>query len=268
MSIVSNPAALLNGGHHGQQFTTLIPASNMVNSLGDNPAGIKQKSTLLPNQVSNNEFHLSEANGDAGLSRENNEGGVEMSSSITPTEGESRVSAEDDTPCIDIIINNVVCSFSTKCYLNLKKIATEGLHVEYRRENGMLNMKIRRPNVTATIWSSGNITCTGSTSEDEARVSARRIARRLQRLGFNTRFSNYRVVNVLGTCSLMLEERKALRKQGVHVPLHLTGMDDDGEDDDEDESVYMGRFGHLGNHEEDDDDDDFSDDFDSDVSHD
>eukprot|EP00106_Octopus_bimaculoides_P021643 XP_014789085.1 PREDICTED: TATA box-binding protein-like protein 1 [Octopus bimaculoides] len=63
-------------------------------------------------------------------------------------------------------------------------------------------MKLRRPNTTASIWSSGKVTCTGATSEDEAKLAARRFARRLQRLGFNVRFINFRIVNVLGTCSL------------------------------------------------------------------
>lgn len=108
----------------------------------------------------------------------------------------------EEDPIIDIIINNVVCSFNTRCHLNLKKIAMEGLHVEYRRENGMLNMKLRKPYTTASIWSSGKVTCTGATSEDEAKLAARRFARRLQKLGFNVQFINFRVVNVLGTCSL------------------------------------------------------------------
>ncbi|KAK3091572.1 hypothetical protein FSP39_020899 [Pinctada imbricata] len=115
--------------------------------------------------------------------------------------GESNT-CDSDEPTIDIIINNVVCSFSTRCHLNLKQIAMEGMNVEYRRENSMCNMKIRRPYTTASIWSSGKITCTGATSEDLAKVAARRFARILQRLGFKVRFSNYRVVNVLGTCSL------------------------------------------------------------------
>ena len=36
----------------------------------------------------------------------------------------------------------------------------------------------------------------------QARIAARRYARLLQKLGFNTKFRNYRVVNVLGTCNL------------------------------------------------------------------
>ncbi|KAK3921016.1 TATA box-binding protein-like 1 [Frankliniella fusca] len=109
---------------------------------------------------------------------------------------------EESEPEIDIVINNVVCSFSVKCHLNLRQIALTGFNVEYRRENGMVTMKLRRPYTTASIWSSGKITCTGSTSEEQAKIAARRFARCLQKLGFKARFSNFRVVNVLGTCSM------------------------------------------------------------------
>ncbi len=40
-------------------------------------------------------------------------------------------------PVIDIVINNVVCTFATKCHLNLKRIAMDGVHVIYKRENGV-----------------------------------------------------------------------------------------------------------------------------------
>lgn len=61
-------------------------------------------------------------------------------------------------------------------------------------------MKMRNPNVTASIWSSGKITITGATSEEFAKIGARRVARTIQKLGFRCRFSGYRVVNVLGSC--------------------------------------------------------------------
>ncbi|KAJ0182060.1 hypothetical protein K1T71_002782 [Dendrolimus kikuchii] len=109
---------------------------------------------------------------------------------------------EEETPEIDIMINNVVCSFSVKCHLNLRQIALNGVNVEFRRENGMVTMKLRRPYTTASIWSSGRVTCTGATSEDQAKVAARRYARALQKLGFKVRFQNFRVVNVLGTCRM------------------------------------------------------------------
>lgn len=84
-------------------------------------------------------------------------------------EGEQEVdqTEEEPEPEIDIVINNVVCSFSVRCHLNLREIALNGRNVEFRRENGMVTMKLRRPYTTASIWSSGRITCTGATSEDQ-----------------------------------------------------------------------------------------------------
>ncbi|XP_017953741.2 TATA box-binding protein-like protein 1 [Drosophila navojoa] len=103
---------------------------------------------------------------------------------------------------LDIVINNVVCSFSVRCHLKLREIALHGSNVEYRRENGMVTMRLRRPYTTASIWSSGRITCTGAISEAQAKVAARRYARSLAKLGFPVRFQHFRIVNVLGTCSM------------------------------------------------------------------
>lgn len=126
----------------------------------------------------------------------------------TPLNGHAGSTQTHETPKeenakeVDIVINNVVSSFNVRCHLNLREIALNGKNVEYRKEHGMVTMKLRRPYTTASIWSSGKITCTGANSEDQARIAARRFARTLQKLGFNTRFRNYRVVNVLGTVTL------------------------------------------------------------------
>jgi len=103
---------------------------------------------------------------------------------------------------IEIFVNNVVCSFSLCCKLDLRRIAKEAANVIYKREQAMVLMKIRNPNCSANIWSSGKVTVTGTTSEDDARRGARRIARSLQRLGFKTKFRHYRVVNCLATCAM------------------------------------------------------------------
>lgn len=118
---------------------------------------------------------------------------------------EVKESKDDESPEVDIVINNVVCSFSVRCHLNLKEIALNGSNVEYRRENGMVTMKLRHPYTTASIWSSGKITCTGANSEEQARVSARKFSRILQKLDDkykDIRIKNWRIVNVLGTCTL------------------------------------------------------------------
>ena len=57
--------------------------------------------------------------------------------------GEKDEVKDESQPEVDIVINNVVCSFSVRCHLNLKEIALSGSNVEYRRENGMVTMKLR-----------------------------------------------------------------------------------------------------------------------------
>ncbi|XP_072298093.1 TATA box-binding protein-like 1 [Eucyclogobius newberryi] len=103
---------------------------------------------------------------------------------------------------LDIIITNVVATFRTRCHLNLRTIALKGINVIYKPEVGKVLMKIRKPNISASIWSSGKIICTGAASENDAKVGARRLARYLQKLGFKVSFSDFKVVNVLAVCSM------------------------------------------------------------------
>jgi len=45
--------------------------------------------------------------------------------------------AEEEEPEVDIVINNVVSSFNTRCHLNLRRVATEGMNVVYKRDQGV-----------------------------------------------------------------------------------------------------------------------------------
>ena len=67
----------------------------------------------------------------------------------------------------------------------------------------MVTMRLRKPYITASVWSSGKVTCTGADSEESAKLAARRISRSISKLGYpKLRLTNYRVVNVLGTCTM------------------------------------------------------------------
>lgn len=121
-----------------------------------------------------------------------------------PTSAIDELKTSDDSneSEIELSVNNVVCSFASGCKLNLRKIAMEAANVIYKRDQAMVLMKIRNPYCSANVWSSGKVTVTGTTSEDDAQRAARRIARCLQRLGFKVKFRNYRVVNCLATCAM------------------------------------------------------------------
>jgi len=49
----------------------------------------------------------------------------------------SELAAEEEEPEVDIVINNVVCSFNTRCHLSLKRVAMEGMNVIYKRDQGV-----------------------------------------------------------------------------------------------------------------------------------
>ena len=52
-------------------------------------------------------------------------------------------------------------------------------------------MRIREPRTTALIFSSGKMVVTGAKSEDASRLSARKYARIVQKLGFDARFIDF-----------------------------------------------------------------------------
>lgn len=49
------------------------------------------------------------------------------------------VEVQEQSPDLNIAISNVVCSFTTRCHLNLKMIAMQGAHVIYKRQNNVSN---------------------------------------------------------------------------------------------------------------------------------
>ena len=61
--------------------------------------------------------------------------GSEQAQEQVQEQAQEQLAPEPKT--MDVAINNVVCSFSTKCHLNLKRIAMEGSNVEYHREHGV-----------------------------------------------------------------------------------------------------------------------------------
>lgn len=174
LSTTENLLPLSN--HHSQSSTTPIFSSICIDTpvLGQLPSTI----------IKHNDQQLT-----------NVDESTQMSNAPDP------IDHGDDSE-IELFVNNVVCSFALGCQLNLRKIAMEAANVIYRRDQSMVLMKIRNPYCSANLWSSGKVTVTGTTSEDDAERAARRVARCLQRLGFKIKFRNFRVVNCLATCAM------------------------------------------------------------------
>ena len=79
------------------------------------------------------------------------------------------------------------------CKIDLHKIALKLDNVEYNpKKYRALIMRIRRPATTAMIHRSGKMICTGATSEEDSKLSARRFARIIQKIDG---FSDVKFVN-------------------------------------------------------------------------
>lgn len=72
-------------------------------------------------------------------------------------------------------------------------------------------MRIREPRTTALIFSSGKMVCTGAKSEDLSRLAARKYARVIQKLGFQVKFVDFKIQNMVASVD-------------VQFPIRLEGL--------------------------------------------
>lgn len=72
-------------------------------------------------------------------------------------------------------------------------------------------MRIREPKTTALIFASGKMVVTGAKSEDDSRLASRKYARIVQKLGFDAKFSEFKIQNIVGSCD-------------VRFPIRLEGL--------------------------------------------
>merc|ERR1711862_599256 len=106
----------------------------------------------------------------------------------------AKMSSEESID-IDIEINNVFCSFNVRCSLNIEDLIERGVNVELKKNRTYVNMQLREPPAIAKIWPTGKIICMGPKSESDARIACRRIARKLQNLGYPVRFTSFKISN-------------------------------------------------------------------------
>ncbi|ELT91221.1 hypothetical protein CAPTEDRAFT_209597 [Capitella teleta] len=109
-------------------------------------------------------------------------------------------------------LQNIVCTVNMACKLELKRIALHARNAEYNPKRfAAVIMRIREPRTTALIFSSGKMVCTGAKSEDQAKLAARKYARIVQKLGFEAKFLDFKIQNMVGSCD-------------VKFPIRLEGL--------------------------------------------
>ncbi|XP_019879317.1 uncharacterized protein LOC109607241 [Aethina tumida] len=115
-------------------------------------------------------------------------------------------------PGIVPALQNIVSTVNLNCKLDLKKIALHARNAEYNPKRfAAVIMRIREPRTTALIFSSGKMVCTGAKSEEDSRLAARKYARIIQKLGFNAKFLDFKIQNMVGSCD-------------VKFPIRLEGL--------------------------------------------
>lgn len=110
------------------------------------------------------------------------------------------------------MVENIVSTVNLGCKLDLKKIALHARNAEYNPKRfAAVIMRIREPRTTALIFSSGKMVCTGAKSEEQSRLAARKYARIIQKLGFEAKFLDFKIQNMVGSCD-------------VRFPIRLEGL--------------------------------------------
>ncbi|CAO3616851.1 unnamed protein product [Mucor hiemalis] len=109
-------------------------------------------------------------------------------------------------------LQNIVATVNLDCRLNLKTIALHARNAEYNPKRfAAVIMRIRDPKTTALIFASGKMVVTGAKSEDDSKLAARKYARIIQKLGFQAKFTDFKIQNIVGSCD-------------VKFPIRLEGL--------------------------------------------
>ncbi|CAN6323501.1 unnamed protein product [Urochloa humidicola] len=109
-------------------------------------------------------------------------------------------------------LQNIVSTVNLDCKLDLQEIANRARNAEYNPKRfAAVIMRIRDPKTTALVFASGKMVCTGAKSEEHSRLAARKYARIVQKVGFQARFKDFKIQNMVASCD-------------VKFPIRLEGL--------------------------------------------
>jgi transcription initiation factor TFIID TATA-box-binding protein len=78
-------------------------------------------------------------------------------------------------------------------------------------------MRIREPKTTALISASGKVVITGAKSEDDSKHASRKHAHIIQKLGFDAKFADFKIHNIVGSCDVKF----CVRLEGLASRHHM-----------------------------------------------
>lgn len=100
-------------------------------------------------------------------------------------------------------IVNIVSMVNLRVPLNLKLIALKCRNSEYNpsRINAVI-MRIKEPKAAALIFNSGIIIVLGARDKEKSKQAAKIFAKQIKNLGYEVKFSEFKIVNIVATCDL------------------------------------------------------------------
>lgn len=207
-SALNNNNNNINNGDHSTsdeplklEADTNISSTNIGSGITFNPKFNQDGSATAVNDPN----AIVSANGTSNLDTQNPSSSVE-GAVAGATDLESSASGIVPT------LQNIVATVNLDCRLELKTIALHARNAEYNPKRfAAVIMRIREPKTTALIFASGKMVVTGAKSEDDSKLAARKYARIIQKLGFNAKFTDFKIQNIVGSCD-------------VKFPIRLEGL--------------------------------------------
>lgn len=115
-------------------------------------------------------------------------------------------------------IQNIVCTVNLQCRLELKEIAKHARNAEFNPKRfAAVILRIREPKTTALVFASGKMVCTGAKSEDQCKLAAKKYAKIIRKVGFPTRFSDFKIQNIVGSCDVRFPIHLERLSSGPHM---------------------------------------------------
>ncbi|KAK0521161.1 TATA-binding protein (TBP) [Tilletia horrida] len=171
------------------------------------PGSSSSNGTLNPAALMNNAGGAGAASG-KGKEKEGSGSGAAATGSA------AGAAALPETPAHGIVptLQNIVATVNLDVRLDLKTIALHARNAEYNPKRfAAVIMRIREPKTTALIFASGKMVVTGAKSEDDSRLASRKYARIIQKVGFEAKFTEFKIQNIVGSCD-------------VKFPIRLEGL--------------------------------------------
>ncbi|EPE05681.1 rna polymerase i and iii transcription factor complex component [Ophiostoma piceae UAMH 11346] len=107
-------------------------------------------------------------------------------------------------------LQNIVATVNLDCRLDLKTIALHARNAEYNpyspsefeQDEASPAHVIVSEHITNKFHFSGKMVVTGAKSEDDSKLASRKYARIIQKLGFNAKFTDFKIQNIVGSCDI------------------------------------------------------------------